>query len=192
MLTMGLEGQRMIASVDGAGDFGGDVRQVGALEDAAPHGVFLVALHEVGLERQPAGVGIDQRAHPVVGHRQQLGMNFEAGHQVGADAGERLAVRQQARAHHMRRQIGVADAEPRLLAVGRHHRQSVPGLVGQAPTGGRVGPAGQRVHERIEVRADVQAPELEVVSRVADHGKGIGRQGAVQALGQLRPPDSPG
>src|SRR3712207_9565531 len=63
------------------------------------------------------------------------------------------------------------------------------GLVGEAPPGLGVGHARQRVHHGIEVGADAQAPRVEVVGGVDDHGEVAGRQDVLQARRELGPPD---
>ena len=64
------------------------------------------------------------------------------------------------------------------------------GVAGDAPAGGRVGDPGQGVEDRVEVRADPQPVEIEVVGGVDDDGQVAGRQRRLQPLGQLGAADA--
>jgi hypothetical protein len=86
----------------------------------------------------------------------------------------------------MCRKIAVAQPEPGLLdAVRLQLRLRIPGFVDPTPTAHRVDPAGQCVHDRVEVRADAQPMQGDVVRRVGDHGDGVRwRDGIEDALGE--------
>ena len=159
--------------------------------------VGMVALYEVVLEREPAIVGPQLGAHDVVGHRQQLGVDAQGERELGLDLGQPDASAHPLRAQEVGRDVPVAEAEPRLLPIALEHRSGRPGLVAHPPAGGVVGQAGQRVHDGVEVRADEQAVELEVVAGVDDdgeldirpwclcqHGHAVAQLGAAVATGQ--------
>ena len=78
-------------------------------------------------------------------------------------------------------QVLVAQAEPRLAAVAVEGRHGRPRLTGQAPA--RLGVDGtcQRVGDGVEVGADVQPVEHDVVAGVDDCRDLLGRHDAEQA-----------
>ena len=83
------------------------------------------------------------------------------------------------------RQVAVAEAEPRVLAVGGQALEAAEGVVGIAPAALGDDP-GEDVGADVEVRADPQPVEVAVVAGV-DHGRELGLAGdlgqAVHHLG---------
>lgn len=68
-------------------------------------------------------------------------------------------------------QISVAEAEPiRFCVVGPQLLGGVESLLGPTPRPLLVDSAAQRVHHRVEVGADLQAEQPDVVADVADDG----------------------
>jgi hypothetical protein len=70
----------------------------------------------------------------------------------------------------MEADVAVAEQEPRLAAQARHRVERVPRLVGAPPAALLVREPGQRVEDRVDVRADVQAEDLLVVRYVRYDG----------------------
>ena len=68
----------------------------------------------------------------------------------------------------MRREVAVAEAEPRLLAVALEHLRGRERLAREAPAPLAIVDAGERVHDRVVVRRDEQPVALDVVRRVDD------------------------
>jgi uncharacterized membrane protein len=141
------------------------------------------------LEVQLPGLGQHLRAHPVVRRGQQADAHAERGRDVGGGIGQCQALRQQAVATHVERQVGVADAEPRLLAEPLEHPHGRERVAGHAPALGGVHQAGERVEHGVDVRADEQTVALGVIRDVDDHAQG-GRvvQRLREAMRQLRSP----
>src|SRR6185369_8710582 len=98
----------------------GLVRHVGLLDadvpDVADLGL-LVAGHEVVLEIDPALVYLDLRANVVVRHRQDRRADAERALQRATDVAQPFAVPDPRGPRDVRRQVTVAQPEPRLLAV---------------------------------------------------------------------------
>ena len=69
----------------------------------------------------------------------------------------------------MRREVLVAEAEPRVDAVALERTEGGEGLPGEAPAGLGVVGAGEGVGDRVEVGADEQPVEPVVVAGVDDH-----------------------
>ena len=67
-----------------------------------------------------------------------------------------------------RSQVPVAELEPGVATEAGDGVEGVEGVAGDAPTSGGVGQLGQRVEDGVEVRADPQAVEVEVVGGVDD------------------------
>ena len=95
--------------------------------------------------------------------------------------------RQSLGAVEVRREVAVAQAEPRRAAEPAELVHDAPGLAGQSPPGHLVVERGERVGDRVEVRADRQAVQDEVVADVDHRGEvALGddeSQGAQQARG---------
>ena len=92
----------------------------------------------------------------------------------------------------MEGQVLVAQPEPRLPAQALHLGQHVPGFAGAAPARLGVVDAGQPVEHGVDVRADGEAPVLEVVARVDDDGQRARGQGFLQAGREFGPADTAG
>ena len=108
----------------------------------------------------------------------------------GHDVGQAGAQPQSFGAQDMGGEILVAELEPEIATVAADRVERVPGVAGDAPAGGRIGDPGQRVEDRVEVGADPQPEELEIVGGVDDHGQVAGRQFPGQALGELGAADA--
>ena len=106
---------------------------------------------------------------------------------------ERLAAAQRLGADEMDAEIEVAEPEPALAAELATRLERVPRLVRAAPAACLVQPAGERVEDRVEVRRDVEAEDLDVVADVADDrqlarvdrlGQGEREPGAAEPAGE--------
>ena len=95
-------------------------------------------------------------------------LNSETPAQIRGDQRQPFAAAKPLAAQHMGRQIAIADAEPCRSAEPRRQIEKVPGFTRNAPAGLRVGDAGKRIHDRVEVWRDGEAEMLEIVASV-DH-----------------------
>ncbi len=143
-------------------------RILGALEAHGIHLVTVLPADEPLLEREVAGRGLEPRAQPVVGRGQQRRHEPERRRELTRDAGERLAVAQLLRADEVEPEVAVAELEPRVGPEAARLPERVPGLVLATPAALLVQAAGERVEDRVEVRRDVEAEDLDVVADVAD------------------------
>ena len=86
------------------------------------------------------------------------------------DVRQRHAVGHPLRAVQMGREVAVAESEPRvaLVPIKRLHRR--PRLAREAPTAFGIDRAGERVGDGVEVGADVQTVQHDVVGGVDDRG----------------------
>ena len=71
----------------------------------------------------------------------------------------------------MRREVAVPEVEPALGAQCGHRLEAVERLVDAAPAARDVERAAEGVGDGVEIRRDVEAPDLGVVARVADDGQ---------------------
>ncbi len=119
------------------------------------------------------------RLHPVVRHRQQDHPRSPAFAQPPGRLGQRGARVQHRGPGDVRGDVPVAQGEPvRPGAIGGQLGQHGERLVGPAPASLLADAPAQGVHHGVEVRADVQAEQDDVVAGVADHGDlGVGRGG---------------
>jgi hypothetical protein len=123
-------------------------------------------------------MGLDR----VVRHRQQAHAGLPPTAERRGDGGQRLAVRQQLAAPDVGREVLVAEREPvRAGLVGGELGPDAMRLRVPPPALVLVDAAAQGVHDGVQVRADAQAEQRDVVARVPDHGDlGLGR-GPAQA-----------
>ena len=142
--------------------------RVDAVEADLEHVIGVVALDEVVLEVEPAICRPDLGPDAVVGHGQQRGADAQRPRHQPGHRGQAVAHAQPRRAADVRAQVAIAEAEPGGRAIALEHRRRVPGLVAHAPASVVVGQPGERVHDRVEVRRDMQAVELEVVAGIDD------------------------
>ncbi len=120
----------------------------------------------------PPLLGVDDHMclDPVVAHRQQTQPRLPPLAQRRGHVGERIAGGEHLGADEMGGEVAVAEPEPgRADAVGcqlfgHGERLLVPA---PAPLGGD--PPAEGVHDRVEVGADTQAVQGDVVTGVADH-----------------------
>src|SRR5439155_19351875 len=81
------------------------------------------------------------------------------------------ALAERARPVEMRREIAIAQVEPRLGTQVAHRLEAAERLAREAPAAPRIEPARERIHHGVEVGGHVEAPDLSVVARVADDGE---------------------
>ena len=94
-------------------------------------------------------------------------------------------------AEQVRREIAIAKVEPGLAVEAGERAQRVEALALKAPSGRRIGGAGERVDDRVEVGRDVKPVELLVVAGVDDYAKARLAGHAHQAAQELSRPHSP-
>ncbi len=116
----------------------------------------------------------DVRAQGVVCRRQQSDAEARGGGEGGGDLRERLAAVERLGANEMHTEVAVAELEPRLAAEPPHLVERVPRLVLAAPPSLLVREPGEGVEDAVQVRRDVEAPDLEIVADVPDH-RHVGR-----------------
>ena len=124
--------------------------------------------HEVVLEVEPAILGPDTGPDRLIGHRQQARADAQARREVERHVGEPGAATQGLGPPDVGPEVTVPEPEPGRCAVAFEHRGRVPGLVTEPPAGRVVREPGERVHDRVEVGADREPVELEVVPGVDD------------------------
>ena len=128
-------------------------------------------------------VGLD----PVVAHRQQphAGRQAPAGAQRLGDLAQRVARVEHLGPDDVGGEVAVAEAEPgRPHAVRRQLVLDHEGLVGAAPALLLVDAAAEGVHHGVEVGADPQPEQRDVVAGVADDGDVEGLVGAWRHRGE--------
>jgi hypothetical protein len=140
------------------------------------------------LEVQVAAVGgVDARLDGVVGGGQQPLLDAEAAGDLLGDDRQGDALAQPRGAVQVDGEVAVAEREPRLVAEAGELLRDREALVGAAPLLGRVDDLAEPVGDRVEVRADPQAVQLEVVADVDDRddvlGRGDGGEPAQEARG---------
>ncbi len=112
----------------------------------------------------------DMRLDAVVRHGDQPHPGLPPVAQRLGDRAEREPGADHLGPHDVRGEVPVAEPEPLGPdAVGPEFFLEVEGLVGPAPALLLVDTAAEGVHHRVEVRADLQPEEVDVVPRVADH-----------------------
>jgi hypothetical protein len=136
---------------------------------------LLVLDDHVGLD---GGVRHGQQPDPVVGEPPPPGQplrDLRQGHPLPEPLG----------AHDVGAEVEVAEPEPLGHgAVGRELALHTVALVRAAPALPLVDAAAQGVHERVEVRADPQAEQADVVAGVADDGElGVAEPGGAVEVG---------
>src|SRR6185437_13418570 len=122
-----------------------------------PHHGTALKPDEVILKIEPSLVRPQPGPEPVVGCGQNPGTDAEAAAEVGGDGGEGLASLEPAGALDMNSEVPVAKAEPVLAAERGERLHERPRLVAPAPSELGVVEAGQRVHQRVGVRRDMEA-----------------------------------
>jgi hypothetical protein len=134
----------------------------------------------------PTAVGVgdhDVRLDPLVAHGQHRDPGPPAVGQRGRDLRERIAGVEHPGPDQVGGEVAVAEAEPRRIgAVGGQFLLDRPGLGGAAPAALLVDAAAQGVDDRVEIRADAQAVQRDVVAGV-DHRRDlpVGCRGASPA-----------
>src|SRR5687767_9411671 len=87
----------------------------------------------------------------------------------------------------MRRQIFIAEIEPRLVTQSAHLLQYGERITGDAPTFAWIAQAGKCVSNRVDVRRNVKSVHDRVVAGVTDHRQFGGIDFGGQSFNQLRP-----
>ena len=124
-----------IGALQCADDLRRSLRRLCAVkEDALDHWLPL-PMHKVFLKLQHALIGFDQRPKAIIRHRQDRRLNAERARDDLRGFGQRLALPQQRGAIHMRRQIAVANVEPRLSTQSPQRAERFEGIAGHTPAG---------------------------------------------------------
>ena len=129
----------------------------------------------------------------VVRHRQQADAGLPAFAQHPGDLRQRLARREQLGPHDVRREVAVAEREPRrartvrpeLVADGERLVRAAPSLL-------LADAAAEGVHDRVQVRAHAQAEQGDVVTGIAEDGDLSARGSRLQAAQEARCADAAG
>ena len=134
----------------------------------------MLVSHEVLLEVDlgcPVGFGRrDAGGDGIVADRQQRQLDPEAGSNLAGHLRQGCALAASLRTEQVQRKIQVAELEPVLPAEPSQLSEHTPGLAGPAPAGLGVDLARERVGDRVEIGADVEAVQREVVADVHDRG----------------------
>ena len=171
--TMTTSASAIASSTPGAGD--GVLQpdhqhRLGGHLGVQPHPVLL-EVHDPPAARR-LGVGDrDVRLHPVVAHGQQPNPGLPAPAERLGHRGEGVARLQHPGAHQVGGDVPVAEAEPRrLAAVRRELLLDAPGLRAAAPPAVGVDAVAEGVHHGVQVGADLEPVQPQVVGGVGDHG----------------------
>ena len=115
------------------------------------------------------------RLDAIVSHREQsepFVVSQPAGAQRRGHFRERIAGIQHLSPYQMGADVAIAEREPgRLHPVRGQLLHHPPALVMATPTAYPISATAQRVHDRVEVRADAESVQGDVVSGVGDHGE---------------------
>ena len=124
-------------------------------------------------------VGLDT----VVRHGQQRHSRLPPRAQGCGDLVQRVPGREQLCAHQVGGDVAVPEREPqRIEAVRPKFVEDPVGLVTATPSALEVDPAAEGVHDGVQVGADLQSVQPDVIRGVADHGDLVIREGGPQAL----------
>jgi len=146
---------------------------------------------EVLLQVEASLRGRHLGADRLLRHRDHLGLEAEPPGQVGGDRRGPQTGAEEVGPQDMGGQVPVAEPEPGLLAIALEHLEHGEGFAVDAPVGLLVEDPRQPVENRVGIRADRQAPELEVVPGVGDHRQRARRKDPVQPFGEHRPAGAP-
>ena len=186
--TIGFEGPITMTSAAwiAAATAGGRPGGLDAVEaDLADVG-RLAQSDEVVLEVEPAVVGADLGAHRLVGHRQDRRRDAAGALQVEHRSVSVAPGPQPRAARDVGREVVVAEAEPRLLAVLGQGVDDGPGLAGHAPAALVVERAGEHVEDRVVVGHHEQAVPFDVVAGVDDDRRVAIGECQLEPVRQLR------
>ena len=126
------------------------------------------AADEPVLELEGPGGSLDPGTQPVVGRGQEGELEPDLAGETRGHCRQRLTRLERSCADKVEADVSVAELEPGLLAELLRSSERVPGLVCAPPAALLVGESRQRVEQRVEVRRDVQAEDLDVVADVPD------------------------
>src|SRR5207247_5229140 len=86
------------------------------------------------------------------------------------NVGEALAGAPTLRPQEMRRQVTVAEMEPRPFPIALQHRQAIKGVAKDAPAALFVHQPAQGIAHDIQIRRYVKAVELDLITSIAQAG----------------------
>ncbi len=154
-------------------------------------------LHPVLLEVNGPALAVDVDRHmrldPVVGHRQQPDARFPARTERLGDGAQGIARAEHLRTDDVGGEVAVAEPEPLGAdAVRREFLLDVEALVGTAPALLLVDATAEGVHHGVEVGADLEAEQMDVVTGVADHRDVRVGRGLLEATQETSTTDTAG
>ena len=94
---------------------------------------------------------------------------------------------QRLRSREVSDEVAVAELEPFVDAATPGFLQNLECVVVDSPAAILRRKTRERVHHRVEVRADVEAPVLEVIARVHDGRERPPREHAIESVDEPRP-----
>ena len=169
-------------------------------EDALDHRLPLPP-HKVFLKFQHALIGFDQRPKAIVRHRQDRRLDAERARDRLRCFGQRLALPQQRRAIHMRRQIAIANVEPRLQRPGAAARRALRTYRRPRPSLSAVFATPPSVYVTVSRSGQTcQTVPFKIIARVDDDGQsvtspfkgeGLGVHAARDPCANFAPPTPP-
>ena len=130
----------------------GHAGALGARKLDPEHGVFMVMTNEVLLKIEHAVRGAHPGGDRLVAHRQDRPAHSQGTRQLGGHCGEARAGAQTLGSRDVRGEVAIADLKPDVAAVAPEHGQGFERVAEDAPAGGRVGEAGQSIHNGVRVR----------------------------------------
>jgi hypothetical protein len=129
----------------------------------------------------------------LVAHREQAHSGSPAIAQCCRYVGQRISGIEHLRPYQVGRDVEIAEAEPsRLHPVRRQLVANSPGLLGPAPTPFRVDTTPEGVHDAVQIGADSQPVQRDVVAGIHDRYDFVRRTGGTNSPQVARSADAPG
>src|SRR5581483_3629852 len=159
-------------------DAGGGLLFESAVKTQADDAIARAALHKICLELKLAGGRTDACPDAVVRHGEYPRAHAECRSRFSNDLAQLRSLAQTLGAIHVGGKVAVAKLEPRGCAEAAERFKTAEAIAARATSPLAIGPAGQRVHDRIEVGPDVQTMDIGVVGGLSNDEYALGRQHA--------------
>ena len=128
-------------------------------------------MNQILLEVKPSLFGVDHRRNGLVAHGENFRLDAERETDGLRGLGEGRAFAEHGRTMNVRRQVAIAQVEPRRAAVYGQLIVRAERLVAKAPARLGIHHPGQRIGHDIEIGRDGQSVHHDVVAGIDDDGE---------------------
>ena len=169
------------------------IRRRGIFDTVEANSFYIIGMSpadEVLLKIEPAICSLYVRVYRIIGHGDDARFDTQSVGKLCGNLGQELAISQSLCTENVRGEILITKQEPRVLTESGDGIQRGAGITSNAPTLLYIGQSAQCVEHSIDIRANLQAPDLQIIGCIDDCGQTISEPGRRETIQHAGPTDS--